>query len=802
MSTGNGNRSWRDRLGLQDQDDALPKLSKEFGGDAPHETRTPPPPPPPPTNGAPESSRTIAPPPEAAERADEAVKGTEAAKPEEAPASPAAKTFAERLRARREAAERAGEAAGDDLGGGLHLRPPTDEVNGQKSALPPPPPPPKSADKQDADKQDDEKAAPRLMPPPRPELEKEKAAAAPPPPPPALKAEKPEPEPAKAAPPPPPPPAPPAPKAEAEPRAKLPPPPPSEQKPAGAGGELEAPRVPAPPPAMRDRDGGDFSSFDRPPGAPNHSGGADSEPGRYSRDVRDIDRPGAGSASAYGDYSQRPDYQSYSSSTAYGGQYSQDDDLYEDEWYEEDEQSGAYGGAHARALGSVEEGYDDDARRRPELGRPTADDYADAYYDDYEEEYEEQGRRGRGPLLLFAGLAGVGIIAAVLIYIYMQGQSSTNTANTDTPRVAAPSQEPKTRPQSQPSASGTDTQTKLFYDRIVGDQTVEGERIQPREEQPLDPGGSVEPQPLQPVTPDQLDSGELPVPLPPPLPGGTSGSVQPSDGQQGTTNIVQTGSPSNQSTVAQASNSEAAQPAGLTALPLPGANTLPDGSDVTASEATDTSRSASAAPIDKNVPRPRAKPQNVVEAARRTRVASVAPITAAPTEPLSITPLPGSAPRAPAPAPVQVQPSPQPPQPAQPAQPSFGFQQGASAPSVGQDDASFQRTRNAGQQTASLQPAPPAATPSTASSVGAGAYVVQLASYKDQTSALAGFQDLRARHPSLLGRFQPLISKTTVGAFGTFYRLQVGPIANQQSGSQICSSLLAAGEKDCLVKRR
>ncbi len=795
MSTGNGNRSWRDRLGLQDQDDGLPKLSTEFGGDQPRESRTPPPPPP--ANGASEKGQSIAPPPPAAESAPEPVKRAEPAQPEESAASPAAKTFAERLRARREAAERAGEAAGDDLGGGLHLRPPPEEVNGQKTA-PPPPPPAKPVDKAA-----EEKAPPRLMPPPAPEKEKAEAAPPPPPPPaPALKAERPEPAPVRAAPPPPPALPPPAPKVEAEPAAKTPPPP-------------APPRVPAPPTSMRERDSGDFSSFDRPPGAPDYSGGVATDPGRYSRDVRDVrdpGKPGAAGTPAYGNYSQQTEYPNYSAGSAYGaGRYgqNQDDDLYEDEWYDDD-QDGTYGGAHARALDSVDDDGFDDSRRRPELGRPTAGDYADAYYDDYEDGYEEDKGRRRGPMLLFAGLAGVGIIAAVLIYLYMQGQSPTNTANTGTPRVAAPTDNPRSLPDSQPSTSGSDPQTKLFYDRIVGDQTIEGEKIRSREEQPLDPGGSADPQPLQPLTPDQLDSGELPVPLPPPLPGGTSGSLDPSGGQQGTTNVAQTTPPDNQSTVAQASGSETVQPAGLSALPLPGGTTLPDGSDVAPSDSGDTSRSASSGPLDKNTPRPRAKPQRVIEAARRaaqrTRVASVAPITAAPTEPLSISPLPGSAPRVAAPAPTQVQPlpqAPQAPQPAQPARSTFSSGQGASGSSIGQDDASFSRTPSTGQQTAALQPAQqPSAPAPAAPAVASGSYVVQLASYKDQTSALAGFQDLKARHGSLLGRFQPLISKKTVGAFGTFYRLQVGPIANKQSGDKICSSLLAAGEKDCLVKRR
>ena len=145
-----------------------------------------------------------------------------------------------------------------------------------------------------------------------------------------------------------------------------------------------------------DRDRGDFSSFDRPAGAPDYG----REPGDYSRDVRDVNRP------TYGDYSQGTDYSAYARGSTYGNQYSQDEDLYEDEWYEE-EQPNAYAGAHARALDNVDEPYDD-SRRRPELGRPTAGDYADAYYDDYDEGYEEEDRnRRRGPIILFTGLLAI-----------------------------------------------------------------------------------------------------------------------------------------------------------------------------------------------------------------------------------------------------------------------------------------------------------------------------------------------------------------------------------------------------------
>lgn len=798
MTTGNGNRSWRDRLGLQEQDEALPKLSDQFDDGQKTEGRVPPPAAGSAADGdvalaEPEEAvsapkRVLPPPPPADDNSER--NGTDtgvSAGSRGEPSSPAAKTFADRLRARREAAEKAGTATTEGLGSGLHLRPPengiVDEVadaeEDRSSRIIPPP------------------SVPKPDPEPKPAVAERVARPAP----------EPElvPEPVRAEP------------RRAEDRgAREPLFEPIERKERESSRSFEKAPFKADAPA---RD--DYSSFDRPAGAPRET---DVSLPRFRAKVENeaaAPPPIPGNA-GYGDASRLPTgAPDFSARTyerperpstqrpiqqEYTGDYAQDDGLYDDTWYEDDRQAG-YQGAHARALDNVDGIRGEAPRRRPELGRPSASDYADAYYDDYDEQYEDDEPQGRGPWMLFAGLACVGLIAAALIWFYLQSQQGSSTASTSTPVVTAPTAKVKVDPP-KPSSVPAAQQTKLFYDRIVGESTVEGERLLPREEQPLDPGAATsapatdsgtttEPQPLQPLTPDQLDTGDLPVPLPPPLPGSTSGSIEPA-GSNKTTNIAQSSPSTGTTSVAKVDQSQTVEPAGLTTtLPLPGSDSdaeatqLPQLQPLKGTDDSGVEKAVTSLP-GAVVPRPRPKPASVVRAgqnrAKTTRVASVSPITAAPTEPLSITPLPGSQPR-----------------PVKPVTtPSFGATQNAPS-AVSSFQQGSQATQGQSVVAAVQQPAPvpaPVPTAPAAAATGTGGYVVQLASYKDEASAMNGYQQLRTRHPSLLGSYRPLISKKAVGSFGTFYRLQVGPIASAQSGNQICSSLLAAGEKDCLVKRR
>jgi len=97
-------------------------------------------------------------------------------------------------------------------------------------------------------------------------------------------------------------------------------------------------------------------------------------------------------------------------------------------------------------------------------------------------------------------------------------------------------------------------------------------------------------------------------------------------------------------------------------------------------------------------------------------------------------------------------------------------------------------------QQVAAAPAAPAPAEAAASS-----YVVQLGSTKSQTDALANFADAQQKYPSLLGSYQPLVRKTDLGAKGTWYRLQVGPMADKDAAYRLCGQLKSKGHGDCLV---
>ncbi len=116
-------------------------------------------------------------------------------------------------------------------------------------------------------------------------------------------------------------------------------------------------------------------------------------------------------------------------------------------------------------------------------------------------------------------------------------------------------------------------------------------------------------------------------------------------------------------------------------------------------------------------------------------------------------------------------------------------------------------------QVATLQPAParrtllapskpaePAVQQTPPPAAGNG-YVAQLASFRSQSEATHEFARMKGRHPSILGNASPVVSEVTVAGSKRF-RLAVGPMANRESASRLCSQLIQAGERDCIAKRR
>ena len=93
-----------------------------------------------------------------------------------------------------------------------------------------------------------------------------------------------------------------------------------------------------------------------------------------------------------------------------------------------------------------------------------------------------------------------------------------------------------------------------------------------------------------------------------------------------------------------------------------------------------------------------------------------------------------------------------------------------------------------------------AAAPTQIASAG-GAYVAQLASFKSKAEATQEYKNLSAKHGAIITRYAPIISEAQV-AGTTRYRLSIGPMASSNVAGDVCQSLFAAGERDCLVHRQ
>jgi hypothetical protein len=78
---------------------------------------------------------------------------------------------------------------------------------------------------------------------------------------------------------------------------------------------------------------------------------------------------------------------------------------------------------------------------------------------------------------------------------------------------------------------------------------------------------------------------------------------------------------------------------------------------------------------------------------------------------------------------------------------------------------------------------------------------VQLASFRSEAEALSAYQQLAQRHPQLVGNLDSRVREASLGQTGSFWRLGVGPLSNRTEATRLCNALIAAGEKDCLVRR-
>ncbi len=91
--------------------------------------------------------------------------------------------------------------------------------------------------------------------------------------------------------------------------------------------------------------------------------------------------------------------------------------------------------------------------------------------------------------------------------------------------------------------------------------------------------------------------------------------------------------------------------------------------------------------------------------------------------------------------------------------------------------------------TESAPAAPPAAR--------GGGYSVQLANSRSQAEAQALWKKVQTSNGQLASA-APQIEKVSIGSFGTFYSLKIGPFASQAEGTKLCNALKRNGT-DCSV---
>lgn len=87
-----------------------------------------------------------------------------------------------------------------------------------------------------------------------------------------------------------------------------------------------------------------------------------------------------------------------------------------------------------------------------------------------------------------------------------------------------------------------------------------------------------------------------------------------------------------------------------------------------------------------------------------------------------------------------------------------------------------------------------------ASGGGAGGYVVQVSSQKNEADAQASYRALQGKFPSVLGSRAALIKRADLGDKGVFYRAMIGPFDSAEDAAQLCGNLKTAGGQ-CVVQR-
>jgi hypothetical protein len=488
--------------------------------------------------------------------------------------------------------------------------------------------------------------------------------------------------------------------------------------------------------------------------------------------------------------------------------------------------------------------------------RATADEYSQAYRE-VETGYEEEQPRSYTPLILLS-LIGLAVVAGLLGWWgysnYIKNGGKLSATQTEVPVVAAPVKPAKAAP----DATATDnaaagkaanSSKKLIYDRIVGDREVTGGQMVPSEETPVQPSNNAAPaDPAAPVVVDPAapapsagtGNDGTPLPLPPPPGGAAAPAPQGSLDPSGKADVVQTA----ETIITPAAGAQSTAAASLPVVP---------GTQLS-SKTADAAPASASATAGSEVITPKVETSQPAAITPDTKIVGEA-ITDAPPEPTIATPEKKLAPKVVQSKKLASADKSLGSKPVVLVPPSKLAQQGGSVSSskklnsnaVGSAGLYGDSELGQGTQIADAEIAPvevpkkrktlldlfktdsatspssvtapvvaaPAVTPPPTQQVAAvapkittpapasatGAYVAQLASFKSKSEANAEYSRLVAKHGEIIKRYAPIIEQASV-AGSTRYRLNIGPMATSSVASSLCSSLFAAGERDCLVHRQ
>ena len=446
--------------------------------------------------------------------------------------------------------------------------------------------------------------------------------------------------------------------------------------------------------------------------------------------------------------------------------------------------------------------------------RATANEYQQAYRDELGYEEEAPRSRGLGTLLALLMLGLLVAFGAVYGYANYFKSQHTATANNAVPVVAAPATPTKTTPDTS-AAQGQADQAgrKQIYDRIEGDHEVPGGSLKASEETPaIQPGAVQGSKTIAPAgQPAKGTNGTdaTPLPLPPPPGGGTGqqGSLAP-DSKTDVANITPAAEQSSAANLSStpsdptviASQTVAAPAGDQLSLPVP-----EPPATAQSTKALELSRPTQLATVDGAKPTTETiaavKPASAKPTALATSTAETPPTTNKSKKPDALKKLVlgrslGSKPV------VLVAPD--------KVAATTTTKIATASPTPIASTASnglYGDAPNPVQAPAAVKPVAPVAAiqaaptpPPTAAPTG-NAYVVQLATFNSKTEANAAYQRLSAKHGAIITRYAPIIAQADI-AGSTRYKLNLGPIPSNDAASSVCSALISAGERDCVVRRQ